>query len=80
MQQPSEAEFREWQEHPVTEWVFAQVAKFAGQQRARWAGHSWTSGELDPVAFAEARTRADCYMGLAQSSHDDWKAIDDSET
>ena len=76
----SPEEFKEWREHPVTEWVFAQVEKFAGQQRERWAAAAWDKGDLMPEAFAEARTRADCYLSLSQSSFDDWKAIDDSET
>jgi hypothetical protein len=75
---PSEAEFKEWQDHPVTEWVFARVAAFAAQQRERWANAAWDSGELAPELFAEARVRADCYLSLSQSSYDDWKAIDDT--
>jgi hypothetical protein len=77
--QPDERDFAEWCGHPVTEWIFAQVEKFAGQQKERWAGLAWDSGDLTPEAFAEARVRADCYLSLAQSSFEDWKAIDDSE-
>lgn len=74
----SEEEFEEWRQHPVTEWIFACIEKFAGEQKARWADIAWT-GKLDEILLMEARTRADCYMSLKESSHADWKAIDDSE-
>lgn len=76
---PNEADFKEWQGHPVTEWVMWQVAAFAAAQKAKWADMVWDKGDLDPAAFNEARVRADCYLALSQSSYDDWVAIDDSE-
>lgn len=78
--QPNAQEFDEWKGHPVTEWVFGLVAKFANEQQERWAKMAWESGELSPEAFAEARVRADCYLSLSQSSFDDWKVIDDTES
>lgn len=78
--QPNETDFKEWQGHPVTEWVFAMVGKFARQQQERWAQAAWDSGNLSPEAFAEARVRADCYKALSESSFDDWKVIDDTES
>lgn len=76
--QPSAQEFEEWQGHPVTEWVFRMVGKFANEQQGRWAKSAWDSGQLEAEAFVEARVRADCYLSLSQSSFDDWKAIDDT--
>lgn len=78
--QPSKQEFEEWQGHPVTEWIFRLVGKFASDQQDRWAKMTWESGELQPEAFAEARVRADCYLSLSQSGFEDWKAIDDTES
>lgn len=75
----SPEEFRDWQGHPVTEWVFAMCRKAAAMQQGRWALAAWHDGVLDPVSFNEARVRADCYMALPESSYDDWIAIDDSE-
>lgn len=80
MQQPSETEFNEWKGHPVTEWVMGAVAKFARQQKDRWAQAAWENGELDPALLAEAKVRADCYLSLAESDYSDWKAINDPET
>jgi hypothetical protein len=57
----------------------AQVVAFAGAQQAMWAALAWEKGELDPAAFNEARVRSDCYLALAQSTYEDWKAIDDTE-
>lgn len=77
--QPDAEQFKEWLGQPVTEWVFAACLKHADAMRGKWAGQAWESGDLNHVAFAEARVRADCYRDLAVSSFDDWKAIDDTE-
>ena len=76
---PDEKEFRDWLGHPVTEWVLACVEKHAGALKDKWAEKAW-QGDLDPLLLNEARVRADCYLALADSAFEDWKAIDDSET
>lgn len=78
--QPNAHEFEEWRQHPVTEWVFRMIGKFASEQQERWAKMAWESGQLDPEAFAEARVRADSYLSLSQSGFEDWKAINDTES
>lgn len=78
--QPNEDQFRDWMQHPVTEWVMALCAKHGLSMRDAWAAKAWESVELDEAAFLEARVRADCYADLATSSYEDWKAIDDSDT
>lgn len=77
--QPSAEEFREWRGHPVTEWVMSCMSRFADEQKAKWSELAW-KGDLDPVLLKEAQTRADCYRAIPDSSHDDWKAIDDPES
>lgn len=79
-QLPDEEAFKDWLQHPVTEWVFAMCARHGEAMRDQWAAKAWESGELTPEGFLEARVRADCYADLATSSFDDWKAIHDSET
>jgi hypothetical protein len=76
---PDEQAFKEWLEHPVTEWVHGLTRKFAEKQKAGFAETAWTSGEFNQRALDEARTRADCYLGLSETSYESWKAIDDSE-
>lgn len=71
--------FKEWQRHPVTEWVFSLCQKHADAMQALWAAQVWDTGEIKPEALLEARVRADCYMALPQSSFEDWSAIDGSE-
>lgn len=77
--QPTDEQFKEWLQQPVTEWVLAACLKHAGAMRGLWAARVWESGEIDPQRLLEARVRADCYRDLAASSFEDWKAIDDSE-
>lgn len=77
--QLDKAEFDEWLQMPVTEWVLAMCEKFSRQQKDRAATIMWDSGAADQAVLSEARLRADCYQALAQSSFEDWKAIDDSE-
>jgi len=79
LQQPDADQFKDWLEHPVTEWVLELCQKHAEAMQAKWAALAWESGELNPQAFLEARVRADCYRDLAAGSFDDWKAIDDTE-
>jgi hypothetical protein len=78
--QPSEAEFKEWQQHPVTEWVFALVGKFSDAQKEHWAELAWISEKSDQEGLMIAKVRADCYAALSSSSFDDWKAIDDTKS
>jgi hypothetical protein len=79
LQRPDEADFKEWLQQPVTEWVIALCMRHAVSMQDKWAAQAWESGTLSPEAFLEARVRADCYRDLAGSSYEDWKAIDDTE-
>lgn len=78
--QPEEDQFKDWMQHPVTEWVFSLCQKHGEAMRDAWARKAWESEQLLPEAFLEARVRADCYADIATSSFEDWKAIDDPET
>ncbi len=76
--QPSEEDFKEWRGHPVSEWVFAQMTKFAEQQKHLWSQGAWETGEAAQDVLSEARVRADCYKAMPESEYEAWKAIDDS--
>ena len=77
MAQVSDEEFAEWRQHPVTEYVFSLMSGWAEQQKAEWAELAWTGNEVDPLLLREARTRADCYRELPNSSLEDWQAIEE---
>lgn len=76
--QPDAEQFREWQGHPVTEWVMAVMRAHAGTMKAKWADIAWEGG-IDPDLLNEARVRADCYLAIPNSTLDDWKALDDTQ-
>lgn len=75
---PSEEDFREWQGHPVTEWIVSLMRKQADKQKAKWAKMAW-SGDLDPLLHREAHVRADCYREMPDATYADWRVIHDSE-
>jgi len=77
--QPSREDFAEWMQMPVTEWIFGLIARFSARQKELWSEQAW-DGNLDPVLLAEARTRADSYASLSESTYEDWLAIDDTAT
>lgn len=75
---PEEEDFREWQGHPVTEWVMDRMRAMAAAQKGKWAEMAW-QGNLDPALHREANVRADCYLAIPECTYEDWKAIDDSD-
>jgi len=77
--QPSREDFDEWRQMPVTEWIFDLIANFGDRQKALWSEQAW-KGNLDPVLLAEAKTRADSYASLSETTYEDWLAIDDTAT
>ena len=62
-------DFREWREHPVTEWVLAALSAQATRQQAAWVQASWVQGASDPMLLTELRTRADAYEAIAQTDY-----------
>ena len=78
--QPSEEDFSEWRQHPVSEWVFSQMSRFAEKQKQIWADHVWDKQEIDPLFLSEAKTNAAAYQAIPQRSYEDWKALDDTES
>ncbi len=74
----SQEEYADWLQHPVTEWVLGLMRHHADTIKDKWADLAWTSGELEALAFTEARVRADCYLEIPNSSFDDWVNIDAS--
>lgn len=77
--QPDADEFKEWQGHPVTEWVLGLMKAHAENQKLKWAELAWNDGVVDQLALTEAKVRADCYLAIPESAFEDWKAIDDTE-
>lgn len=77
--QPSPDEFIQWRDHPVTQWVFGLVEKYADKQKAAWVEQSWEGNSPDPLALAELRTRADAYRALTETSFEAWQEVDDAE-
>lgn len=73
----SKEEFADWQQHPVTEFVLKQMKAWAEVQQSEWAAIAWQKGEIDPLLLCEARTRADCYNEIPDSSLADWLAIEE---
>jgi len=69
-------DYAEWLGHPVTEWVLGLMRGEAEAMKTKWANLAWETGELEALAFTEARVRADCYLALPDTSFDDWKALD----
>lgn len=78
--QPDEQQFSDWLDHPVTEWVLLLMRHEAGAMKDKWASLARESGELEALALCEARTRADCYLAIPDSSFEDWVRIDASRT
>lgn len=75
--QVSPEEFAEWRQHPVTEYVFGLMERWADRQKDEWANLVWADGQLDQARLIEARVRADCYRALPESDLSDWQAIED---
>ena len=78
--QPNEDDFKEWRQNAVTEWVFKCVLRHAERQKRLWANEIWERGTDDPAYLVAAKTNAAAYADIAQSSYEDWKAIDDTES
>lgn len=72
---PSEDEFTAWTEHPITRYVAAAWLTAANAQREAWTGSSWATGEADPMALKELRTRADAYMAFLETGLKDYANI-----
>lgn len=73
----SEDEFKEWLDHPVTEWVFAAVRKHAEAQQEAVGRIMWETGEANQRLLDEARLRADCYNALPETTYEDWSELND---
>ena len=71
MTTPSPDEFSDWKDHPVTQFVIAGLKRYAEAQQEAWSVHAWMSGNLDPIALAKAKTRAECFADLANLSYND---------
>jgi len=69
---PHPEDFAAWCEHPVTRFVASVWAKAALKQRDAWTEMSWESGQVDPIALTELRTRADAYRAFLETGLDDY--------
>jgi hypothetical protein len=74
---PEAEEFKEWLQHPVTEWALGLMTVWGEEQKTMWANMAWESGEVDQLALTEARVRSDCYTAIPSMPFEDWTAIED---
>jgi hypothetical protein len=74
---PEPEDYKDWLEHPVTEWVMAQMLGWAKLQKQRWADIAWDAEEVDPMLLREAQVRADCYESIPASPLEDWLSIEE---
>ena len=55
MNQPERNEFKEWQEHPVTEWVFEQIElMIQDYSRSLGQGASYSEDSIEKTALKTA--------------------------
>ena len=65
-------DFAAWREHPVTQAVFAELARMAEDRREMWMAQSWNSGKVDERALAMLRGQAEGFAWLPRA---DYKAV-----
>lgn len=73
----SSEEFADWQQHPVTEYVVGLMRRWAERQQAEWGAQAWDAENIDPLFLKEAKTRADCYRTIPDSTLEDWQSIEE---
>lgn len=78
LMQPSEADFAEWLQLPVTEYVMQAMRTLAQREMEAWQAHAW-EGNLDPLTLNEARAMVKVSNTLTGNTLDDWKAINDPD-
>lgn len=69
---PSREEFRAWRADPTTRFVMQALRNSAELQKAGWEAASWDSGNADPLALREFRTRADAYLSIEEGTYEDF--------
>lgn len=72
---PHPEDFAAWCEHPVTRFVAAAWAHAAQAQCEAWMRESWGTGNADPLALLELRTRADAYTAFMEAGLEQYVAI-----
>lgn len=76
--QLNEADFAEWLQLPVTEWVMAAMQSLAEREMNAWQAQAW-EGNLDPLALHHARARVEVSNTFTGNTFHDWKAINDPD-
>lgn len=76
--QPNAADYAEWLDLPVTQYVMAALDKMAKAQFDLWAQDAW-NGNLESSFHQEAHVRADCYKAMRECTLDDWRAVNDPD-
>lgn len=66
-------DFEVWLKDPVTQWVFRAAKKAAAQEKAEWMRLSWETGQSDPAALLELRTRASALTELCDNDFETWQ-------
>jgi hypothetical protein len=63
-------DFESWVENPATQWVFRAVLNASRLQKEEWERASWDEGKADQLLLTELRTRADAYLGIAETPYE----------
>lgn len=71
---PSETDWAQWCEHPITRWVAAAWQKSAEKQKQAWLRESWSFQEPSHLALATYRARADAYMAFLQTGLENYES------
>lgn len=78
-QAPTQDDFLQWRDNPVTQWVMKALSVAAQEQKADWMRRSWDSNKPDPLILCELTTRADAYMAMAETEYPRWCEINGDE-
>ena len=71
-QAPTQDDFLQWRDNPVTQWVMQALQLGSEAQKAEWMRRSWGSKQADPLVLCELTTRADAYRVLFEADYIDW--------
>lgn len=79
---PTQEEFDQWRDDPVTLFVLAALRNAAAEQKEAWNEMSWHGGRADPMALAEFRTRADAYESIEAGDYTafcEWAGVEEEK-
>lgn len=72
-------DFDAWRREPVTQVIFAALAKARDREKAEWIRQSWDAGHCDPLVLAELRAKAEAFEDLLSNSYEIWMEWSEAE-